>query len=348
VYIHRLARDSLWKTGTNILATQEWGGRKWAMSPKRKNRQVGKIKHPPTARVPAEPMPTGASWKRTVFLALFRCKIKFRYFRQELLRDIPERAAIRRISGGCFCVSLSGTGLMLSLSQFELSTYLIIFSGISAGAWWCSLDFLNQKQTVRRKVLQTHNRFGQVVGSILIAISAAWVVHLIDDYALEKELQLHTDWLVPASDPQPKTSCPVVDGALQILLGNNTVYATSFPATIVSVDRKPQLVLDRDDQGRVAVTGNIFDENDDAIAEIDRNHFTVDGDVFKLERPDRSTLSVTIKKHKEEVLSIRFVKITPTLGVVWKSSQASVILLPRMACGLEQVFLKEEGDHERS
>jgi hypothetical protein len=295
---------------------------------------MGKINHPPTARVPAEPMPTGASWKRTVFLTLFRSKIKFRHFRQELLRGSPERAAIRRFSGGCFCVSLSGAGLMLSLSQFELSTYLIIFSGISAVAWWCSLDFLNQKQTVRRKVLQTHNRFGQVVGSILIAISAAWVTHLIDDYALEKELQLHTDWLVPASDPQPKTSCPVVDGALQILLGNSTVYAT------ISVDRKPQLVLDRDDQGRVAVTGNIFDENDDAIAEIDRNHFTVDSDVFKLARPDRSTLSVTIKKHKEEVLSIRFVN-SSTIRIKGVFRYRNT---PRLVVGDSALFLPDSNN----
>jgi len=66
------------------------------------------------------------------------------------------------------------------------------------------------------------------------------------------------------------------------------------------------LIVDRDKQGRIAVTTDVIDENDDAVVEIVKNHFTVTNDAFKVSRPDLSTLSVVIKHHKQEVLNIRY------------------------------------------
>jgi hypothetical protein len=137
-----------------------------------------------------------------------------------------------------------------------------------------------------------------------------FVVQAINTYSLEQELKLHTDWLIPASDPQPKTACPdpteLPPGSLTLVMGSSAAYASTFPAAVVVIDQQIRFSLDRDPQGRIAVTTDVFDAADNVVVEIDHNRFTVASDVFKMERPDLSTLAVSIKSHKEEVLWVRF------------------------------------------
>ena len=66
------------------------------------------------------------------------------------------------------------------------------------------------------------------------------------------------------------------------------------------------LTLRRTQQGEIAVSADVFNEKDDAVVSIEDNKFTISDEAFQVEKPDASTLRVTVKHRKETVLDIRY------------------------------------------
>jgi hypothetical protein len=237
---------------------------------------------------------------------------------QELIKLSRSQVApkVRKISKGKIpelgiSIIFGFAAIMVGIERFVLANGLI-WAGFAWGSFvWWHLNFLKKTRNVtKKKKITVHNRTGQIGGVLVIMTLAFFVVRMINTYALDQELKLHTDWLIPASDPQPRTACPdpseLPTGTLTLVMGSNAAYASSFPAAVVVVENKIQFSLNRDPQGRIAITTDVFDSADNAVVEIDHNRFTVANDVFKMERPDLSTLAVYIKNHKEEVLWVRF------------------------------------------
>jgi hypothetical protein len=156
---------------------------------------------------------------------------------------------------------------------------------------------------------------GASIAVVITAVMCIWTSRL----SFEKRLQLRSDWLVPADDPMPDNDCArrSPTNSLVVMLGDLTAWDELFPHIVLAIRNKPILTVNRNEQGRIAVTTDVMDDNDNAVVEIVDNHFTVASDAFKVERPDLSTLSVVIAHHKEQVLNIRYanprtLKITGT------------------------------------
>jgi hypothetical protein len=206
----------------------------------------------------------------------------------------------------------SAVAAMLS-DKYEAATVFYIVGGLWLVGWWLSEHPSPRRANLKMRWTNKQKRklyirwFGILIPVCLTAIMFRWNMNL----SLAERLEMHSDWLVPASDATPHNSwCPSLDKlpprSVILLVGSNTAYAFRFPASIIKIEGVPKFSLDRDDHGRIAITADIFDEEDNAVVEIEHNHFLVDGGAFKMERPDISTLVVYARKHKEQVLWVRF------------------------------------------
>jgi hypothetical protein len=98
----------------------------------------------------------------------------------------------------------------------------------------------------------------------------------------------------------------VPDNALLIFLGRATSYTTKFPHTVIEIDDKPRLIVDRNRDNSIAVSVDIFGDDGKIIAELNKNEFTInEHNYFKVVRKDRSSLAI-FDDHKSEVLSVRY------------------------------------------
>jgi hypothetical protein len=122
------------------------------------------------------------------------------------------------------------------------------------------------------------------------------------------ELRLLEGWLSPANDPIPANACDKApEGALKILLGNfGAAYTTKFPATVLSIDAKPILTVDRNNKGELAISTDIYDQQDQIVTEIKDNKILISSDVFEHLRMDYNRLTIVIKHKKEKVLDINY------------------------------------------
>lgn len=121
------------------------------------------------------------------------------------------------------------------------------------------------------------------------------------------ELKSLRGLLMPANDPLPPSVCQnVPDNALLIYLGGFTSFTTAFPHTVIEIDKQPRLIIDKDKDGSIAVSVDIFGSDGKIIAELNNNEFTInEHNYFKILRKDRSSLAI-FDDRKNEVLSVRY------------------------------------------
>jgi hypothetical protein len=120
-------------------------------------------------------------------------------------------------------------------------------------------------------------------------------------------------WLRPAHDPTPANPCAqrIIDqGGYIVFLGPMAFGATKMPNIVLGVGALhtkpfPLLTLDKNKRGELALSADVY-SNDDIVVEFKDGKYTVSNDAFKVEKPDPSTLEVTIKRLKEKVLQVRF------------------------------------------
>jgi hypothetical protein len=220
----------------------------------------------------------------------------------------------------------TGVGMALANRFFLAYLFFVVF-GIWTLCYWLNSDYLAKKkrELQRREVVRHADRLRTSarkhgialygVSSLLILITAVclYAVHLAE---IEYILSSREEWLIPANDPPPPNYCamPRPQGSITMYFGTNTIYATTFPHPVIALHHHgdppqkidPKVTLDRDKNGHLALTMDIFDANGDIVAEIDRNHFTVNRSNFKMVRNDRSSLSIVIPHNKEEVLVARY------------------------------------------
>lgn len=125
-------------------------------------------------------------------------------------------------------------------------------------------------------------------------------------------------WLVPGSGATPKTfsagrgaqPCIIPDDHVAVFLGGSVDVEKEFPRTIIQVGSTPRLILERQKDGTLAVSMDIFDSDPDPriIAKIVRNKFTINpNNYFTTEiSKDGSRLQVTDQRDIR-VLDIRYI-----------------------------------------
>jgi hypothetical protein len=70
---------------------------------------------------------------------------------------------------------------------------------------------------------------------------------------------------------------------------------------VVNVDGEALLRLDRDAQGNMLLSTDIYDQDHNILASIEDNKFDTDSAVFRVHRDDLSSLTVYARKDKEKV-----------------------------------------------
>jgi hypothetical protein len=212
-----------------------------------------------------------------------------------------------------------GTALALALAgEFRLAYAFVVLFALWIICYWLSSDFLaHRKQALeKRPVKRDAGRFKGAVRAFRVikwSVTAAflgisflcgWFVY---SKQLEKELGSLHGWLLPANDALPSNPCShVPDDALLVYMGFATSFTTRFPHTIIEVDNKPRLVIDRNPDNSLAISIDIFGGDGRIIAAIEKNQFTInEHNYFKITRTDRSSLLV-VDEQKEEVLNVRY------------------------------------------
>lgn len=156
----------------------------------------------------------------------------------------------------------------------------------------------------RRKSFVVFFQIGIPVSILLLMAACLFEVHAFQN---EYILSLPYGLLSPANDPTPSNSCAAVpNDALRILLGPMAAFATIFPQNVISLNNDSILQLTRDAHKNIAISTDIYDEDQNIVVEIKDNRFRVSNDAFEVIRPDFSTLRVVVKRNKEKVLDVRY------------------------------------------
>jgi hypothetical protein len=160
---------------------------------------------------------------------------------------------------------------------------------------------------------------------------------------LGRELSLDHGWLIPAGDPDPPNSCTFEIGAnaqtikftrsnaLKVFLGKFVVSYSIFPHKIFTVNGKNPLILNRDEQQRLALMMDIFDKDEKLVVRFfEDGHFEVNPNArMNTNRPDRSTLIVR-DNYGNEVLNVRYLnKNSVVIGALLQYSQAKPVRIEK-------------------
>jgi hypothetical protein len=137
-----------------------------------------------------------------------------------------------------------------------------------------------------------------------------WETHQID-YMVA--LQRLNGLLIPANEPSPTDACQVAGSEhVAIYMGNAIAFsAEDFPVTLISAEHEdqsvePVLILGRNSDGSISLSGTLFDKDGKLIATMQNNRFEVNQNTsWKFVRHSFSDLRV-IDNYGVTVLKIKF------------------------------------------
>jgi hypothetical protein len=261
----------------------------------------------------------------------FRFKARYRLARRRVRYLFNSLSNFRIHMGGFFHWKYSGAlifslyGLAVAMVGIGLAVdpfhrYFILADCFFAGSlvwaigWWLSSEPLARKKPKLTKKQKKRNIQVSYVsyrawkwGVILLMIVAfGGSLKLASEIELDRELSLHGGLLVPANDPTPPSACSGDDSLFLVNFGPWSAGTRHFPNIVFSSANIPRMTLEKNRHGELAVTTDIYDENENILVSIEKNHFIVTNDAFEITHPDRSTLVVVVKHQKEKVLDIRF------------------------------------------
>lgn len=121
------------------------------------------------------------------------------------------------------------------------------------------------------------------------------------------ELSLLKGRLYPANDPMPDHSCGTMkDNSIVIFLGSNIFVVDKFPHAVLAVTGEERLIINRANDGSIAVTLVIFGEDRRVVAKIEDGNFVVNyNNSLDMRRKDRNSLEV-IDQFNKRVLNMRY------------------------------------------
>ncbi|PYV15688.1 MAG: hypothetical protein DMG21_14285 [Acidobacteria bacterium] len=91
-----------------------------------------------------------------------------------------------------------------------------------------------------------------------------------------------------------------------LFMGNSVVKARTFPHSVVGVDGKDVIALDKKRDGSIALTIDVWSSDGKIVARIEKNEFVVNqNNILRMNRPDLSSLIVEDQMGKQ-VLNARY------------------------------------------
>jgi hypothetical protein len=175
--------------------------------------------------------------------------------------------------------------------------------------YWLTSDWLLQGiQKKSQKAQASRQSYSIWKWGVSLAIVCIFVGSVVLVYEIQEsaELSRFQGFLFPANDANPSNVCRPEGKELAVYIGSLAVLAKEFPVSIITIHRKPALILDRLDDGSLAISLDVRSEDGRLIVRIDKNRFIVNQNNFlSMSRRNRSTLIVTDQRGAE-VLNVRF------------------------------------------
>jgi hypothetical protein len=125
---------------------------------------------------------------------------------------------------------------------------------------------------------------------------------------MDQLLRARSGLLVPGHGPTPRNFCGEgKPGKVIVTFGDRAVTVGKFPITVVNVGGERLLRLDRDAEGNMLLSADIYDQDHNILATVENNKYETDSSVFRVQRDDLSSLTVIARKDKQTVLDVRYV-----------------------------------------
>jgi hypothetical protein len=228
------------------------------------------------------------------------------------------------------CVGIA-TALDRSEFFFNWAYFFAICGLIWTLGYWLTSDTLEKiRKVMKQKIVRvgwfsvSRYEMWRWGGCILVMVVFVGSLYFVHGAEFRKILQSYNGYLVPGHESSPPNSCDwlrsvtmptgvagypkylIPSDSLSVLLGPMTAISSQFPAIVITIDGAPILTMNKDSDGRVTVTTDIYDENQNVIATLDKNVYLVDSSVFKLSRENVSDLGVVVRHNKEQVLHVHY------------------------------------------
>jgi phosphate starvation-inducible membrane PsiE len=132
-------------------------------------------------------------------------------------------------------------------------------------------------------------------------------------------------WLLPGTEKTPQQEClslnelqhvvtglkpiEIPDDHLAVFFGGNVSVNKNFPKTVIQVADKPALVMEKNENGELAVTMDIFDSDPKPrlIARIEQNRFRINpNNYFDVKQSQDGSRLEVVDQQGTEVLDIRY------------------------------------------
>ena len=224
------------------------------------------------------------------------------------------------VPGFFWAEGLAMLGLAVSIEYSELPFILAYISYTIAFIWtlgcWLTSEYLNNKNPKnwirQRRKRATSAEFNvlyiyQWGVSLLIFIIFLGLLVGTNSIKTQFELsQLH-GWLYPSSDPIPPNRCgEIPKDSLAVFLGSSVALTRDFPHTVLTLKDEDIIILDKHDDGSLAISMNVRSEDGRVIAKFEKGEFIINQNNFlEMRRSDRSSLQI-IDQHNNEVLNVRY------------------------------------------
>jgi hypothetical protein len=222
-------------------------------------------------------------------------------------------------------------GYMYAIEKFGWAMVFIGLTAVCFGVIWCRLEEVLVPRTNQIDSIFVPSRKRQAVGIVLITLMSGWVVFLTNEKGIEKKNEAirnqekaTDEWLIPGNEPTPQMPCvgydsvhhtvvadanrPVPEDHLALFYGGSVSIQKLFPRIFLRVADIPRIIVDKNADGQIAVTLDIFDSSGKTlIARIEKNHFKLQPNgYFDSEfSSDKSRLNVT-DKGGQRVLDIHY------------------------------------------
>jgi hypothetical protein len=192
------------------------------------------------------------------------------------------------------------------------TTDYVLAMGCTAGAAFCGIVWCVTSPKVKEWDRAADRPMGLMLTFAVIAVTVL-TLFFIASKRLDFQLSQMRELLLPADDSMPQTSCKgIPDNALRLYVGDNVIWTTALPLTVIQHKNDPQLQIDRDKSGGINIKVlRLFDVDGKELAEISDNEFNITNRALATHkpRPDRSTL-VVYNEADQEVLNIRYLNPT--------------------------------------
>lgn len=217
---------------------------------------------------------------------------------------------------------LIGVGLSLvSYDYFALSIIALSVASVWGIGAWLSSDFLAKKKPRRNKRQDTKGfeeathryQFWKWSSPALICIVLYFACSFVQTRRLERRLAMLKGWLEPGNWATPANICggdgTAPKGVTMLFLGTHNVVheVNRFPHTVLLINGRQSLVLDKSTDGRIAPILDIKSPDGKIVVRMNNDDgFVVNpNNALEFRRPDVSSL-IVIDQYGREVLNARY------------------------------------------